>query len=133
MRHELKLSTKFFEEALKGRKPFEIRYDDRGYKVGDDIILKEYDDDYTGREISGRITYILTDIFVGLKPGYVAFTYETESKERSTETVNKNEYIALELTKAWCNQPGPPVQGETVLTKYKGFRDKLNKEERENE
>ena len=128
MVHELKLATKFFEEALKGRKPFEIRYDDRGYKVGDDIILKEYDDDYTGREISGRITYILTDIFVGLKPGYVAFTYETESKERSTETVNKNEYIALELTKMWSGQSGLPAPASQVLEKYKSFRDELNKE-----
>lgn len=80
MRHELKLNTTYFEEAIKGRKPFEVRYNDRDYKVGDEIVLKEYDGVYTGREISGKITYIL-DQFIGLIPGFIAFTYETESKK----------------------------------------------------
>lgn len=48
------------------------------------------------------------------------------------ETVSKNEYIAIELTKIWSNQPGK-VMSNTVLETYKYFRDSLNKEVGENE
>lgn len=85
MRHELKLNKIYFEEALNGKKPFEIRYNDRDYKVGDEIVLKEWDDGYTGREISGKITYILKSAFVGLARGYVAFTYEVDKKPQKTD------------------------------------------------
>ena len=89
MRHELKLNKIYFEKALNGKKPFEIRYNDRDYKVGDEIVLKEWDDGYTGREISGKITYILNSAFVGLARGYVAFTYEADKKPQKTDKFTK--------------------------------------------
>jgi len=49
------------------------------------------------------------------------------------ETVSKNEYIALELVKAWCGQQGEPATSSRVLDRYKYFRDKLNREAVENE
>lgn len=49
------------------------------------------------------------------------------------ETVSKNEYIAIELTKAWCGQQGTPAPSSSVLEVYKRFRDKLNREVGENE
>lgn len=48
------------------------------------------------------------------------------------ETVSKNEYIALELTKIWSNQPGK-IASYSVLEVYKTFRDKLNREVGEND
>jgi hypothetical protein len=68
--HELKTDTEVFQESLGGNKPWEVRRDDRGYKVGDRLRLREtlYSADdmkdgkplkYTGRELVVEITYIL--------------------------------------------------------------------------
>ncbi|MFS5544631.1 DUF3850 domain-containing protein, partial [Streptococcus agalactiae] len=45
---------------------------DRDFKVGDELLLREYDPQkgYTYRCIVRKITYILSD-FIGLKDGYV--------------------------------------------------------------
>lgn len=71
--HELKINPKYFDDVKSGRKRFEIRKDDRDYKVGDLIILKEYENGhYTGREIKClTIRYILRDAAeYGLMDGY---------------------------------------------------------------
>jgi hypothetical protein len=41
-KHTLKCWPQFFAEVLNGSKPFEIRYNDRGYEVGDMLRLEEY-------------------------------------------------------------------------------------------
>lgn len=43
MIHELKLRKEFFDYVRFGIKKFEIRKDDRDYKVGDTLVLKEID------------------------------------------------------------------------------------------
>lgn len=71
--HELKISPKYFWDVYEGRKNFELRKDDRDFKTGDLITLKEYDNgEYTGREIKNiPIVYILRDVpEYGLKEGY---------------------------------------------------------------
>lgn len=60
--HEIKILPKYFEEVQSGRKTFEYRRDDRGYKVGDIIKLNEYNPEtgtYTGNSLEAEITYIL--------------------------------------------------------------------------
>ena len=48
---------------------------DRGYKVGDKVVLKEWKDDkYLGGEIHGVIKYMNGDEFEGLQDGYVVFS-----------------------------------------------------------
>lgn len=76
--HELKTFPEYFVEIVNGNKAFEIRLNDRDYRIGDSITLKEWtsEDGYSGREIHGYITYILTDDFVGLTEGYVALGLE---------------------------------------------------------
>lgn len=62
MTHELKILPEFFEAICTGEKHFEVRKDDRPYKVGDFLLLKESaGHGYTGREIRVGITYILRD------------------------------------------------------------------------
>jgi len=64
MTHELKIWPEFFDDVLKRIKNFEIRNNDRGFKTGDTIILKEFDPyllEYTGRECTRIIVYILFD------------------------------------------------------------------------
>lgn len=71
--HELKILPEYFNEVISHNKQFELRKDDRDYKVGDYILLKEYENgEYTGRE-SGclKITYILRNCpEYGLMDGY---------------------------------------------------------------
>lgn len=71
--HELKIYTKYFNAVLDGSKTFEIRKNDRWFQVGDNILLREWDNiKYSGRTIYAEITYILYDRFIGLSDGYVA-------------------------------------------------------------
>ena len=73
--HELKIYPKYFNPILEGKKSFEIRKDDRGFQVGDKVILKEWNNiEYSGREIHAYINYILDDKFIGLAKGYVALS-----------------------------------------------------------
>lgn len=59
MIHELKILPEFYEAVQAKIKPFEIRKNDRGFKVDDLLLLQEYEnDDYTGRVIHARVTYI---------------------------------------------------------------------------
>lgn len=68
--HDVKLGTTFFDDVKTGRKTFELRKNDRGYKEGDTIVMHEYKDGTTtGRTIEKKIVYILED-FTGLEDGY---------------------------------------------------------------
>lgn len=68
--HNVKLGATFFEDVKSGRKSFELRKNDRGYKVGDMITLHEYKDgSETGRCITKKIVYMLEE-FQGLKEEY---------------------------------------------------------------
>ncbi|MFD3034330.1 DUF3850 domain-containing protein, partial [Streptococcus agalactiae] len=70
--HLLNCYPEYFEDIMDGTKTFECRYNDRDFKVGDELLLREYDPQkgYTYRCIVRKITYILSD-FIGLKDGYV--------------------------------------------------------------
>lgn len=59
--HELKTWPEFFAAVVEGWKPFEIRQNDRGFRVGDLLLLREYLPDekkFSGRECKRRVTYI---------------------------------------------------------------------------
>jgi ParB family chromosome partitioning protein len=68
--HDVKLGTTFFDDVKTGRKTFELRKNDRGYKEGDTIVMHEHKDGTTtGRTIEKKIVYMLED-FTGLEDGY---------------------------------------------------------------
>lgn len=80
--HELKCDTKFFGAVQSGEKPFEMRENDRDFKVGDYLILREgelrpngYDDyiwHYLGPSVVMAITYILdNEAFYGVPRHWV--------------------------------------------------------------
>ena len=59
MKHELKILPKWFEDVHSNKKNFEIRKNDRDFKVGDTLILKEwYRGKYTDRYVLREIEYI---------------------------------------------------------------------------
>ena len=71
--HELKTRPHYFRDIQSGHKQFELRKNDRGFKVGDTLWLREWDpekEQYTGREIYKRVNYMLGGGF-GLQEGYV--------------------------------------------------------------
>jgi len=77
MTHELKIWTEYIRPVITGIKTFEIRKNDRDFKVGDILILKGYDADnnkYTNEEIEVVVTFILSETFFGLKDDYVVMS-----------------------------------------------------------
>lgn len=74
--HELKCALPYFHSVACGEKRFEIRLDDRNYKVGDVLYLREWDDEYTGAFVFAKVTCI-TDF--QQKPGYVVMSIEVLS------------------------------------------------------
>lgn len=60
--HELKTWPPFFGDVESGAKPFEVQKNDRDYRVGDTLYLREWRPDwrdYTGRTLRKRVTYVL--------------------------------------------------------------------------
>lgn len=59
MEHELKTIPKYFNAVREGRKTFEVRKDDRNFKVGDTLKLIKYEDGICSDRCTVKITYIL--------------------------------------------------------------------------
>lgn len=60
--HQLKVWPMFFEEIRLGRKSWEFRKDDRGYKTGDILFLFSWDprtEEYTGDCAAAEVTEIV--------------------------------------------------------------------------
>lgn len=72
MTHKLKILPEYFQAVWDNKKRFELRKDDRAYKVGDLLYLREFDGEkYTGSELLVKVTHILRDCpEYGLENGY---------------------------------------------------------------
>lgn len=73
--HILKTQQPFFDALKKGHKKFEIRKNDRDFRVGDYLQLQEYDKEkgYSGEFLNFKISYILDDETF-LQKGYVCMS-----------------------------------------------------------
>jgi len=79
MKHELKTWTEHFQDVWDGIKTFELRKNDRDYKVGDILLLREYnldENEYTGNTIHKYVTHILEGGQFGLEEGYIIMSIE---------------------------------------------------------
>ncbi|OJX55531.1 MAG: hypothetical protein BGO88_04775 [Flavobacterium sp. 38-13] len=77
--HELKIWNEHFEDIWNGVKKFELRKDDRGFQVGDELCLKEFNPEtqkYTGSVQHKTVSHILKGGQFGLKKGYVIMSLE---------------------------------------------------------
>ena len=74
MEHNLKIANEYFEAVNEGLKTFEIRNNDRNFKVEDIVNLEEIDENKedTGRKVTGKITYITN---YAQMSGYVVFSF----------------------------------------------------------
>jgi len=84
--HELKTDPEVFAAVLDGSKTHEIRFNDRDFKIGDTLLLREtrYTGqemrgpeprplEYTGRETTRVVSHVLEGY--GLKPGWVILSF----------------------------------------------------------
>ena len=71
--HDLKCEAEYYDKVASGEKTFEIRFNDRNFKVGDTITLhRSMSGVYAGQSLIVEITYILKDAEkYGLKEGFV--------------------------------------------------------------
>lgn len=73
MTHELKTWKTYYSAIITGKKKFEVRKDDRGFRVGGKLHLREWDEkkeQYTGNGITIDITYKLDGGQFGIEQGY---------------------------------------------------------------
>jgi hypothetical protein len=77
--HDLKCWPQFFEAVASGEKRFELRENDRNYRVGDTLLLHEWSpngDGYSGRTVRARVTYVLHGGSFGLLRNHVCMFIE---------------------------------------------------------
>lgn len=79
MEHKLKIKAKYAVAVWSGRKTFEIRKNDRNYKVGDTIVFQIFDGNNTDiTEKFGLPKYVISYIFnggeYGLDKDYCVFS-----------------------------------------------------------
>lgn len=88
--HELKTDASVFLPVYMGDKTFEIRKNDRDFKAGDILILREttYSGEemkrggpllYTGNSIAVRVTYVLDGPVYGLMDGWCIMSIKKEN------------------------------------------------------
>jgi hypothetical protein len=123
MEHKLKILPEYFNAVKEGTKTFEIRKNDRGFKVGDTLLLKEWVDRkiskiddirieaspyFTGQEITKEVTYFLEGGQCGLEEGYCILGLKEYIKSigncaRCGKTLVNNEECKCEKTyKGMC-------------------------------
>jgi hypothetical protein len=72
--HVLKCWPDFFTAVYEGVKPFEVRKNDRDFRVGDCLILREFDpvsQAYSGRETKRFVRYVLQGGGFGIAEDHV--------------------------------------------------------------
>lgn len=98
--HDLKTWASYFHAVLDGRKNFEIRRDDRDFKAGDTLLLRETDyasGEYTGRSVERKISYILRmEPDLGLADGFAILSLEPLSNSPLIARLEKAE-AALDM------------------------------------
>lgn len=107
-RHELKILPKWYEDVESSKKNFEIRRNDRDFKVGDTLVLQEYKEgSYTGRQITRKIQYIYQgNGDYGLSEGYCILGLEQEPiciakvefDEDKLQEIVKEQVARIEIT-----------------------------------
>ena len=66
-----KILPEYFNAVQEYRKNFELRKDEDNIQVGDELILEEWNGEYTGNYTWRKVTYVLRNVpEYGLKDGY---------------------------------------------------------------
>jgi len=106
--HELKIKEQFANDHRLGLKPWEVRKNDRNYRVGDTIQFNVVDENavYTGERYTRVISYLFEENYAGLLTSYCIFSICTrlDHKEQLNNTLDvrkcKEILILLDKSKA---------------------------------
>lgn len=96
MIHDLKTDPEVFDAVARGEKTFEIRKDDRGFQVGDTLLLRRtrytgeqmhFGDplEYTGEQETRTVTHLLRGPLYGLVEGWVILSLNRSYTEGNSE------------------------------------------------
>jgi hypothetical protein len=74
--HELKVAGVFFPALLEGKKRFEVRKNDRGFQIGDFLLLRELTEllVFTGSWVLHEVEFILDDVRYGLQDQHIVMS-----------------------------------------------------------
>lgn len=78
MDHHLKIWPQYYQESVSGQKKAQLRKNDRDYRVGDRLILHEWNPElgiFTGPEAYVKVTDVMKDC-EGLVPGFCILSVE---------------------------------------------------------
>lgn len=77
--HRLKILPEFYDPVVNGEKTFEVRLNDRGYQVGDVLVLCEWwpEGGFSGPEVRRVVSFIYAG--VGMEPNYVCMSIAKEA------------------------------------------------------
>lgn len=84
MIHELKTWPEYFKSVIERQKKFEVRKMDRPFKLGDTLVLQEYDpkkQQYTGQEVEFIVGCILRGPVFGIEDGYCVMSLDEPVKK----------------------------------------------------
>lgn len=99
--HSIRLAKTYFNDVASGKKSFELRKNDRGYKVGDMLEMLEFADGRnTGRIIQAEVAYMLEG-YTGLEEGYCILGISV--KKVDTEKYDIPGQMKIEDFKGVCN------------------------------
>jgi hypothetical protein len=77
--HELKTWPESFDAVFHRKKKFEVRKNDRDYRVKDILRLRRFDperNEYTGGTCIRTVSHILQGGQFGIEPGYVVMSLD---------------------------------------------------------
>lgn len=124
--HELKIEPKYMIEKIKGNKPWEIRKNDRDFKIGDILFLRVWNGDkYTGYELYQTVDHIFSDTEY-LQEGYVILSGRLMDKKEAQHLINckftADEINLIQATLMGCNDQIPV---EIVMRSVSSINEKL--------
>lgn len=125
MIHQLKQASIYFEDVISGKKPFEVRKNDRNFKVGDYLALNELTPHEcnekgehleTGRSALFRVTYILDNpeyckegfVVLGIKPCNVSMSSNKKAMILDEKEPGVNVFESLANLGAALNEAKTP-------------------------
>lgn len=96
--HDLKTVQPFYDDVISGRKPFEVRFNDRNYQAGEQARLLEYDAEnerFTGYGSPiFKITYVLDDPMF-CKEGFVILGISPQGELKSCKIARTSRQIII--------------------------------------
>jgi len=132
--HNLKTWSYWFKKIKSGEKKFEIRFNDRNFKIGEVLHLMNYDPvekTLSDEGVHKTIKNVYRDVF-GLEENYVVLIFEPEENE-IIDTVKSLNYSAWHLLEALKKSAYPSLRvGErtalnNIITMLKDIKIVLDK------